>query len=346
MDTKSIMGYANNSPYRNSPYLDIETPEGLITMENTDIDLLGIDNTGHTKVMKANSKEQYKFPGTQVREIPMKKGGYTEAQYNTIRGLKDAHDHGDFDNISPNKARKILHDKKLYGKKLTPEQVKLFGYLSKGNTLKFKTGGMNPYQEGGMTDELVNYLFDEEGDDDFVTPQAQTPQEDDNQTLTLDKTARIIRQREADELALGQVDSFDNPYRRNPMDDDFGFEEDVDEPFTSPATYSGQLQKGFRSFSTPEEGWNALRNQLDLYKTGRTRNPVGPNSTLLEAMSVYAPAADKNNPMAYASTIARNLGISVNTRIANIDTDRWAKEIARVEGNKKGNNPGNLRPHK
>ncbi len=75
MDAKSIYGYAENSPYRNAPYLDIQTPEGLITMENTPIDLMGIDNLGNVKKMKAKSKNPYKFPGTQVREIPMQTGG-------------------------------------------------------------------------------------------------------------------------------------------------------------------------------------------------------------------------------------------------------------------------------
>lgn len=84
MDLQSIMGYAHNSPFRNNPFLDINTPEGLITMENTPIDLLGIDNLGNTKKMKAGSKKQYKFPGTMVREIPLnnpyQKGGLTSQQ--------------------------------------------------------------------------------------------------------------------------------------------------------------------------------------------------------------------------------------------------------------------------
>lgn len=84
MDYQSIMGYASGSPYTNAPFLDIQTPEGLITMENTPIDLLGIDNLGNTKVMKAGKKKQYKFPGTQVREIPLgnpyQRGGMTSQQ--------------------------------------------------------------------------------------------------------------------------------------------------------------------------------------------------------------------------------------------------------------------------
>lgn len=71
MDLQSIMGYAFNSPFRNNPFLDINTPEGLISMENTPIDLLGIDNLGNMQRMKAGSKKQYKYPGTKVREIPV-----------------------------------------------------------------------------------------------------------------------------------------------------------------------------------------------------------------------------------------------------------------------------------
>lgn len=67
--------------------------------------------------------------------------GLTEVQYLKERGLKDAHNHGDFDNMSPNQARQILHSKKVNGEALTPEQFKLFGYLSKGNTMKYKGGG-------------------------------------------------------------------------------------------------------------------------------------------------------------------------------------------------------------
>ena len=80
MDTKSILGYAKNSPYRNYPYLDITTPEGVITMEDTPVDLLGIDNTGMVKKMKAYSKNPYKFKGNVVREIPMQEGGITNKQ--------------------------------------------------------------------------------------------------------------------------------------------------------------------------------------------------------------------------------------------------------------------------
>lgn len=75
MDLQSILGYSKGSPYANNPYLDIHTPEGLIDMSNTPFDLLGVDNLGNKKRMKAGRKNPYKFEGSIVRETPMQKGG-------------------------------------------------------------------------------------------------------------------------------------------------------------------------------------------------------------------------------------------------------------------------------
>ncbi len=72
----SQLGYSEGSPFAGNPYLDIETPEGLIDMSNTPIDLWGIDNKGNKKKMKAGRKNPYRFAGSIVREIPVaQKGG-------------------------------------------------------------------------------------------------------------------------------------------------------------------------------------------------------------------------------------------------------------------------------
>lgn len=82
MDLISILGYSKGSPYAHNPYLDIHTPEGLIDMSNTPIDLIGIDNLGNKKKMKAGSKNPYKFEGDLVREIPFgniyQQGGFSK----------------------------------------------------------------------------------------------------------------------------------------------------------------------------------------------------------------------------------------------------------------------------
>lgn len=77
MDLQSLLGYSQNSPYSGNPFLDIHTPEGLIDMSSTPIDLMGIDNKGNKKKMKAGRKNPYKFEGDMVREIPLQQGGRT-----------------------------------------------------------------------------------------------------------------------------------------------------------------------------------------------------------------------------------------------------------------------------
>lgn len=74
VDYKSIFGYANGSAYRNSPYLDIQTKEGLIDMSNTSIPLYAQDETGYSKMLPPYSG-MHKFRGKKVREIPMQRGG-------------------------------------------------------------------------------------------------------------------------------------------------------------------------------------------------------------------------------------------------------------------------------
>jgi hypothetical protein len=115
------------------------------------IDVAGPDISEAFKYYRDKLVPKYQFnpalnpnhgTGPHIHVGYYKKGGLTQSQYLTQRGLKDAHDHGDFDNITPNQAREILHKKKVNGKPLTPEQFKLFGFLSKGNTLKYQKGGM------------------------------------------------------------------------------------------------------------------------------------------------------------------------------------------------------------
>jgi len=81
MDIISMLGYSNNSPFKGNPYLDIHTPNGLIDMSNTYMDLIGIDNKGNKKKMKAGRKNPYRFEGDIVREIPMAQRGLTFKPY-------------------------------------------------------------------------------------------------------------------------------------------------------------------------------------------------------------------------------------------------------------------------
>lgn len=62
------LGYKDNSPYRNAPYLDINSPN--ITMKGVSQPLMGIADTGQRQMMYPG--RDYNFPGAnKVREIPV-----------------------------------------------------------------------------------------------------------------------------------------------------------------------------------------------------------------------------------------------------------------------------------
>jgi hypothetical protein len=69
MKNISTKGYKRNSPDKNREYNII--PSRDITMEGVDFPVLGIDNKGNKKVMQPGSN--YKFPGSVVLEVPLKK---------------------------------------------------------------------------------------------------------------------------------------------------------------------------------------------------------------------------------------------------------------------------------
>jgi hypothetical protein len=68
MKNLSTTGYKKNSPDKDRPYNVI--PSGDITMDNVDIQILGIDNLGNSKKMTPGNN--YSFPGDVVLEIPTK----------------------------------------------------------------------------------------------------------------------------------------------------------------------------------------------------------------------------------------------------------------------------------
>jgi hypothetical protein len=79
MNKKSKLGYSKGSPYRGLPQIDINTPEGLIDMSNTDIPLFAVDNTGIAKILPPYSG-MHKFRGNKVTEYKMQVGGIAQAE--------------------------------------------------------------------------------------------------------------------------------------------------------------------------------------------------------------------------------------------------------------------------
>lgn len=81
---------------------------------------------------------------------------------------------------------------------------------------------------------------------------------------------------------------------------------------------------GFAKFKSHEEGRAALEAQiaLDTQKRGMT---------LIDTMKKYAPASDRNNPEAYANTIAAELGIKPTDKVPADKLGLMADIITRVE---------------
>jgi hypothetical protein len=83
--------------------------------------------------------------------------------------------------------------------------------------------------------------------------------------------------------------------------------------------YAGQAgatqgANGFAVFSTYDAGYQALVNQINL--------DASRGQTIAQFTSIYAPAADNNNPTSYAATIANATGLSVNDPLSEaIGTD-------------------------
>jgi hypothetical protein len=81
---------------------------------------------------------------------------------------------------------------------------------------------------------------------------------------------------------------------------------------------SNPIVDGYASFPTMQEGWSALYSQID--------KNIGRGLTLNEffagkpgVYAGYAPAADRNAPLAYAARVGSNVGIPVDIPLNQLD---------------------------
>lgn len=90
----------------------------------------------------------------------------------------------------------------------------------------------------------------------------------------------------------------------------------------------------FNRYNTPEEGYNALVNDLNVKMSGKSTTGVTPDSDLSHFSSIYAPASDKNDPTSYANNLASQLGVPVTTKIKDLQprVHDFARAIAKNEG--------------
>lgn len=86
-------------------------------------------------------------------------------------------------------------------------------------------------------------------------------------------------------------------------------------------------ERGFAKFATPEDWFDALVEKIMFNQTNPKSRYYG--KTILEYFKLYAPSADGNNPLAYAQSVAKQLWVSVNTPISELDPVKFAAVIAK-----------------
>ncbi|ELJ4826175.1 lytic transglycosylase catalytic [Salmonella enterica] len=97
---------------------------------------------------------------------------------------------------------------------------------------------------------------------------------------------------------------------------------------------------GFRFFGSALQGWEAMKNQLMRYFTGKTTGRA--LQTIQDIVSTWAPAGDNNDPKKYAQDVAKWMGVSPNTvlNLANPETmTALMQSMARKEGYSNWNSP-------
>jgi hypothetical protein len=96
--------------------------------------------------------------------------------------------------------------------------------------------------------------------------------------------------------------------------------------------FGGQKIAGerFTRFDSPQEWFNALVAKIKNIQAWNSR-VYSPNMTLLQYISKYAPSADNNNPTAYAWQVAKQLWVSINTKVWQLDPVKLASAHAKHE---------------
>ncbi|MET3654093.1 hypothetical protein [Dyella japonica] len=105
----------------------------------------------------------------------------------------------------------------------------------------------------------------------------------------------------------------------------------------------GNLRTGpggtFGSYATPQDGLNALSNQLSLYFTGQSAAAGHKKlQTVRDIVSTYAPS-NENNTSAYIADVAGRLGVSPDAQLNLNDVATKAKLMQAITLHEQGRNP-------
>ncbi len=108
-----------------------------------------------------------------------------------------------------------------------------------------------------------------------------------------------------------------------------------------PGATEGEPKAGggfWAKFENPTKGYEALKKDIELKKAGRSRTGITGDSTVEEYFRVYAPPTE-NDTNNYIATVAKQLGVSPDTPISQIPTDKLAERIVRYESGTTINRP-------
>lgn len=119
----------------------------------------------------------------------------------------------------------------------------------------------------------------------------------------------------------------ENGYHQNNM---------VEQPLANRHNNPGNLRDPklgtFRQFSTPQDGYAALLNDLHGKQTATTTTGLGPSSTLADFAKTWAPETDGNDPGQYTANLANFMGVRPDAQLSQLDLGKWAEAIAKAEG--------------
>lgn len=90
---------------------------------------------------------------------------------------------------------------------------------------------------------------------------------------------------------------------------------------------------GFRSFGSALEGWQAMKNQLMRYFTGKTTGRM--LQTVQDIVSTWAPAGDNNDPQLYAKQVAGWMGVSPDA-VLNLNNPNTMASLMQSMARKEG----------
>jgi hypothetical protein len=93
---------------------------------------------------------------------------------------------------------------------------------------------------------------------------------------------------------------------------DLRYDPNLAKPGYVESNATGEDSRGFATFGSLADGFDALKRQLAAYLREM------PGATLAQAMAKYAPKQDGNNPDRYASYVAQQLGVSTTDTLQQI----------------------------